>query len=86
MCPTPFIRDPMPTNGNQAGCNRTGRKRHVFGLFSIRFLLLKSWVPKGACGFDPRPRHHFAKKLLYLSGLLYEREAEALRATLEMLH
>src|SRR5262249_15237833 len=25
---------------------------------------LKSWVPKGACGFDPRPRHQIAEGIL----------------------
>src|SRR5262245_42600700 len=24
---------------------------------------LKSWVPKGACGFDPRPRHQIIEQL-----------------------
>jgi hypothetical protein len=30
---------------------------------------LKSWVPKGACGFDSRPRHSYvvAQKRLYFS-------------------
>ncbi len=38
---------------------------------------LKSWVPQGACGFDPRPRHkekalHILKERLTLSDADFE--------------